>query len=126
MSLTELPNVHNIILVLQHGRLVVVNVQVIWSTEDGHDTREASSSCLAVHSVASVLRFMGTNDRQQVVLLQERASSGVGEEVRTASDMVVDEILLRLFLTKVLQRVCPEKIAHETVGWWLSESVNLV
>ena len=39
--------------------------------------------------------------------------------------MVVDKVFLRLFLTKVLERVGPEDVAHKTVGRRLAEAVNL-
>lgn len=117
-------NVHNVVLVLQDCSLVVVDIQVVGGTEDGHDTGEASGSRLAVHAVTGVLSFMGTNDGQQIVLLQESACCRVRKEVRTASDVVVHKVLLRLLLSKVLERVCPKNIAHETVCGWLSETID--
>jgi hypothetical protein len=39
--------------------------------------------------------------------------------------MVVDEVFLRLFLTKVFKRIGPENVAHETMGRGLAESVDL-
>jgi hypothetical protein len=39
--------------------------------------------------------------------------------------MVVNKVFLRLFLTKVFERVSPENVAHKTVGWRLAEAVDL-
>jgi hypothetical protein len=39
--------------------------------------------------------------------------------------VVVDEEVVGLFLAKLLERISPEDIAHETVGGWLAETVNL-
>lgn len=38
--------------------------------------------------------------------------------------MVVNEVFLRLLLSKLLQRICPEDVAHETVGGRLPEAVE--
>jgi hypothetical protein len=35
------------------------------------------------------------------------------------------ETILRLLLTKVLDGIGPQDIAHQTVSWWLAETVNL-
>jgi len=70
---TELPDVHNIVLILKYRSLVVIHVQVVWCTEDRHDTREACRPRLPVHSVTSVLGFVCSDDGEEVVLLQERA-----------------------------------------------------
>lgn len=70
-ALTELTNVHDIVLILENSSLVVVDIQVVGCTEDSHDTRESSSSGLAVHAVSSVLGFVCANDRKKIVLFQE-------------------------------------------------------
>ena len=72
-SAVELSDVHDVILILKNGSLVVVDVKIIWCTEDGHNTREAGSSCLSVHAVTSILSFMSTNDGKKIVLFQEAA-----------------------------------------------------
>ena len=60
--LTKLTNVHDVVLVFQNGSLVVVDIQVVWSTEDCHDTREAGGPGLAVHAVSGVLSFVCANN----------------------------------------------------------------
>lgn len=80
-KLTKLPDVHDVVLVLQNGSLVVVHIEIIGRTEDGHDARETSRPSLPVHAVSSVLGFVGTNDREQVVLLKEGACGGIREKV---------------------------------------------
>lgn len=122
----ELPDIHNVVLVLQNGSLVVVDIEIVGGREDGHDTGETSGSRLPVHSVAGILGLVSSDNREQVVLFEESASGGVGEKVRAASDMVVQEVIAGLFLAKVLKRVSPEDVAHEPLGRRLPESVNLV
>ena len=73
----ELPDVHDVVLILEDSGLVVVHVEVVWRTEDGHDTGEASRPCFPIHSVPSVLRFVRTDDRKQVVLFEESACGRV-------------------------------------------------
>ena len=60
----ELPNVHDIVLVLQDGGFIIVYVEVIGCAEDGHDTWEACCPSLSVHPVARVLSFMCADDGQ--------------------------------------------------------------
>jgi len=47
----ELPDVHYIALILQHGRLVVVDVQIVRSTEDSHDGWETGRLRLPIHPI---------------------------------------------------------------------------
>ena len=79
--LTELTNVHDIVLVLQDSSLVVVNIKVVGRREDGHDRWESGRACLSVHSVTRVLSLVCANDRKQVVLFEEGTRSRVAEEV---------------------------------------------
>jgi hypothetical protein len=71
------------------------------------------------------LSLVSTNDGKQVILLKETACRWIGEEVRAAANMIVNEELLRLFLSEFFQRISPEDVAHETVGWWFSEAIDL-
>lgn len=80
-STVELSDIHDVVFVLEHGGLVVVDVEVVWCGEDGHDGRKSGRTRLAVHPVASVLRFVGSDDRKEIVLLEESACGGVREEV---------------------------------------------
>ena len=111
-SAVELSDVHNIVLVLEHCGLVVVNIEVIRRAEDGHYARESSGSCLAVHAVSGILSFVCSDDREEIILFEEVASGGVGEEVGASSDVIVHEVLARLLLAELLERICPEDIAH--------------
>ena len=47
----ELPDVHHIALILQDGRLVVVDVQIVRSTEDSHNRWEAGRLRLPIHPI---------------------------------------------------------------------------
>ena len=69
----ELPDVHDVALILQHGRLVVINVKVVRSGEDGHDGGEACCFGFAVHAVAGVLGFVRADDGEEVVAFEELA-----------------------------------------------------
>lgn len=121
----ELPNVHDVILVLENSSLVVVYVEVVRRTEDGHDTGETSSPCFPIHSVSSILRFVCANDGEQIVLLEESACGRVREEIRAATDVVVDEEVVGLFLAKLLERISPQDVAHEAVCRGFAEAVDL-
>jgi hypothetical protein len=122
---TELPDVHDVVLVLQDSSLVVVHVQVVWRAEDGHDTWETCRPSLSVHAVSGILGFVRPNDGEQIVLFKECACGGVREKVRASSDMVVDEEVVGLLLSKLLERVGPENITHQAVRGWFPETINL-
>lgn len=49
----ELPDVHHIALILQDGRLVVVDIQIVWSTEDSHYRWEARRLRLPIHPITT-------------------------------------------------------------------------
>ena len=38
--------------------------------------------------------------------------------------MIVDEVFSSLFGAKLLERVSPEDVAHQALGWCLSETIN--
>src|SRR4051794_18335597 len=94
----KLSDIHDIVLVLQDRGLVVVDVEVVRCGEDSHHTGKSRSPSLSVHSISSILGFVSSNDRKQVILLEEVACSRIGEEVGATSNMVVDEVLGSLFL----------------------------
>ena len=54
----ELTDVHHIVLVLEHGSLVVVHIEIVGSREDGDERREACCLAFPVHSVAGVLSLV--------------------------------------------------------------------
>ena len=49
----------------------------------------------------------------------------VREEVRTASDVIVDEAVGCLLLTEIFNRVRPKHVAHQALSGWLAETVDL-
>jgi len=88
----ELSDVHNVILILQHRGFVVIDVQIIWSREDGHDGRKLCCSSLAVHAIArykpkatkdlpSILRFVCSYYRQEIISFKELTGSVIAEIV---------------------------------------------
>ena len=103
----ELPNVHDVVLVLENGSLVVVDVEVVWSTKDSHDAGEAGGPRLPVHAVTGVLRLMSSNDGKKVVLFEKCAGGRVREEVGATADVVVNVELRGLFLPEFLEWVSP-------------------
>ena len=62
--LTELSNVHNVVLILQDCCLVIVHIQVVRCAEYGHDTGETSRPRLPVHAVPGILGFVCSDDRE--------------------------------------------------------------
>lgn len=50
---------------------VSIDVQIVWSREDGDERGEASGLALAVHLVALVLSLVGSDDGQEVVTLEK-------------------------------------------------------
>lgn len=68
---------------------------------------------------------MGTNDGQQAITLEERARGLVCEKVGAAAHMIVHEAFRALLLAKVLYRIRPEDVAHETRCRWFTEAVEL-
>lgn len=121
----ELPDVYHVVFVLKHGGLVVVPIKVVGRAENGYDTRETSRLCLSVHAVSGILGFVCSNYRKQVILLEECARRRVGKGIRAPANTIVNEEIIGLFLTELLQRIGPQNIAHETVGWGFAEPVNL-
>ena len=68
---------------------------------------------------------MRANDGQQAIAFKERASRLVGEKVGAAPYVIMHKALRSLLLPKVLHRIGPENIAHETRRWWLTEPIQL-
>lgn len=58
----ELSDVHNIVLIFENSGLVVVDIEVIWCTKDGHDAGETSCPSLPIHSVTGVLGLVCADD----------------------------------------------------------------
>ena len=75
--------------------------------------------------IPCILCFVCPNNGQQFVTFQELARCLVGEEERATPNVVMNETLLSLFLTKIFYGIWPEDIAHQALGWWFSESVKL-
>jgi len=64
----ELTNVHDVVFVLEHGRLVVVRVEIVWRREDGNQRGERRRPTLAVHAVAVHGSISKTNGRKSFSL----------------------------------------------------------
>lgn len=69
---------------------------------------------------------MGSDYREQVVLLEELTAGRVAEEVGTPTDRVVGEELVGLLVAKILQGIGPEEIAHGSISRRFPETIQLV
>ena len=87
----ELPDVHDVALVFQDGGFVVIDIEVVRGREDGHDGGETGSLRLPIHAVTRILGFMGSDDGEEIVALEELACSLICEEVRATPNVIVDE-----------------------------------
>ena len=89
----KLSNVDDIILVFKHSSIIAMYIKVVWSAEDGHDTRKPGSWRPPIHAVSSILGLVCANDREQVVLLEKGARRRIGKEVGATSKAVVDKMV---------------------------------
>lgn len=51
-SAIELSDIHDVVLILEYGSLVVVHVKVVGSAKDSHDGGEAGRLGFAIHSIS--------------------------------------------------------------------------
>ena len=121
----ELSDIHDVVFVFQDCSFVVIHIEVVGRAEDRHNAWKACRAGLAIHSVPSILGFVGTDDGEKIVLLEECAGGRVREEVRTPSDVIMDKVFACLLLAELFKRVCPKDVAHETVCRRLTETVDL-
>ena len=79
----ELPYVHHIVLVLQHSSFVIIYIKIIGCGEYCDERWKASRLAFSVHTVSGVLRLVGADDREQIVVLQKLAAGciAVNEKV---------------------------------------------
>lgn len=68
---------------------VIIEIAVIRSREEGNDCWEFLRSGPFIHLESLSLRLMGTDDRDDLVLLEEGLGQLITEEVRTSSHLVV-------------------------------------
>lgn len=102
----ELANIHNVVLVFEHGCFIVVHVEVIGRTEYGDERGEACCLAFAVHPVTGILGLMGADDRQQVVMRKEITACRVRVEIRAAANAIVAKMFSGTLLrAKVLKGI---------------------
>jgi hypothetical protein len=75
--------------------------------------------------IPSILRLVRADDGQQAIALKECASRLVGEKVGATPHVIMHKALRSLLLPKVLYGIGPEKVAHKTRRWWLTEPIQL-
>lgn len=92
--------------------LVVIGVEVVGCREDGDNGGEPGLVVLTMHPIASVLRLMRSDDREEFVLIEELAGGVEGEGRGAASDLVELEQFLDI-RSKVLHGVSPEEVARK-------------
>lgn len=122
---TELANVHNIVLILEYCSLVVVDVQIVRRGKDCHHRWEPGSSGLTIHSISLVLGFVSSNDGQEIVPVKELTSRSIAEKVRASANMIMNKELVALLHPKFFKRITPEQIAHDAMSGWFSKPINL-
>ena len=81
----ELPYVHHIVLVLQHSSFVIIYIKIIGCGEYCDERWKASRLAFSVHTVSGVLRLVGADDGEQIVVLQELAAGCIAVVVRKKS-----------------------------------------
>ena len=105
----ELPYVDDVRVVLENGRLVLVDVQIVRSREDRHERRETTLWTLAVHAVADVLRFMSADNSEKRVPCEKIVHSFESIEVGAAACRIEEKLLLvRLLMSVVFHGIAPE------------------
>lgn len=55
----ELPDVHDVALVLENGRFVIIHVEIIGGREDGHDGGKTCALRFTVHAVTAYVSDIG-------------------------------------------------------------------
>ena len=88
-SVVELLDVESVLFELDYGALVVVHVAVIWSREDGDHHWELRGPVPLMHLVPIELSLVSSQDREQLVFMEELVGGLLAEEVRTASHVVL-------------------------------------
>jgi len=121
----KLADVHDVVLVFQHGSLVVVDVKIVWGREHGDEGGEAGVSAPLVHAVARVLRLVRADDGEELVLLQEIAHGVVAVVVGAATGVVVREQILMGLRAVVFEGIGPQKITHWAKRGGLAKTVDL-
>lgn len=89
----ELLDVQSVAFKFDDCAFVVVDVAVVGCGEDGDDHGELLGPIPLVHLVPIELGFVRTNDRQQLILVQELVRRLLPKEKRTPSDIILDESL---------------------------------
>jgi hypothetical protein len=67
-SAVELPDIHDIVFVLQNSGFIVVHVKIIWRGKDGHDCRELGCSSFAIHAIPKCKHVCRGSDTQHPAL----------------------------------------------------------
>ena len=122
----ELSDAEHVRLVLDHRRLVVIDIEVIRRGEKSHDARESRLAALSVHAVPicnsnqpkhhdivtvegfdvpGILCLMGANDGQQAIPLEKVAHGPIRVKVGAAAHVVVHKVLRGTFLAEILDGI---------------------
>jgi hypothetical protein len=131
----ELLDVYHIVLELDDRAFIIINITVIRSRKNGNDRREVHCVIPFVHFKAVQLSFMGSNNGQKVVFVEERGRSFgskkiklnffVPEDVGTSSCAVVIPTHGHCLFV-IFTRVSPEEITERSLFRWLHESADFV
>lgn len=122
----ELPYVHHIVLVLQHSSFVIIYIKIIGCGEYCDERWKASRLAFSVHTVSGVLRLVGADDREQIVVLQKLAAGCIAVEIRATPDGIVSEVFIGLLGSKIFAGVRPQEVTHGPERGRFLEPVDLL
>ncbi len=115
----ELLDVHDAFAQDDDGCLVFVHVAVVRGREDGHDWRNDAWTALHAKSRPLLqletfrLRFVRTDDREQLVVFEKPGHCSLAVEVGALAHFVLREVVFRVWVLEVYG-VGPEQVAAVT------------
>mmetsp|Transcript_31464 Transcript_31464/g.50957 ORF Transcript_31464/g.50957 Transcript_31464/m.50957 type:complete len:261 (-) Transcript_31464:785-1567(-) len=92
----KLSDIEQLVVELQARAFVLVHIAIVWGTENGNHARYLRLLIDHLHFVAVELRLMRTDNRRQIVLLEERGHRINAEHIRALAGLVVRKPRRRL------------------------------
>lgn len=97
----------------QHSSFVIINVTIVWCTEDCDNSWELSWTIPLMQFIAIHLHLMRSYYTQEIIGLKEVVGSCVSKEVRAVSLVVLFEFSI-LETSLVLNWIAPHEISEES------------